>query len=98
VTLFPEPLSPTRARLRPASISSESPFTARQAFSSRPNSTYKFRISSSGIGLRRDSTDRSFEPYSRVIYFISKKCEPFFVIQANCQARIPEALLEEIAV
>src|SRR5437016_1811768 len=46
VTLLPEPLSPTRPIVSPASRVSETPSTARSAFAPRPNSSWRFLISS----------------------------------------------------
>src|SRR6185369_186598 len=49
VTLFPEPLSPTRQTVSPALIVSETPSIARTAFAPRPNSSVRFLISSKAM-------------------------------------------------
>src|SRR3569623_2132162 len=60
VTLFPEPLSPTRQSVSPARMERDKSFTARTAFSPRPNSRVRIFISSRSNGCNNSSA--GFDP------------------------------------
>src|SRR5881296_1022894 len=62
LTLLPEPLSPTRQKVSPASRLSETPSTARNAFGPRPKSIWRSFISSKALtSMTKDEGRRTKE-------------------------------------